>query len=245
MRPSPRPGRPAPSRSATPASPGPPTYATLADAGSTAPIASLLVRAGPQHAPGPAASAAGAAALGLHRRRAAARPGRPHRVRMRHRAAGVLRHRAAHRMHDGPGDGGGAGRPGVASRLPAGHGRRRADALGRTTICVEADPALRRRTSAIRQLLVDHCILGPDTDPPRGIGRDRDDQRQHRAGHPDHDRARLHRRRRVRSCPARGRPALPRPALCRPVRSAPRHGPGGAAGLYVPRQPCRRRSSTG
>ena len=150
-----RPG-PAPSRSAIPHAPDSATYPALAAVGSDRSPDRLAAGARrPGHAPGPA-TALRVAALGLHRRRrGAARPRRAHRLRLRHRAARLVRRRAHYRVHDRPGH--------RWARLPAArHGRRRHPLWRRAGSSSKPTPMPRPvRRGAIRRLCVDHCILGP------------------------------------------------------------------------------------
>ena len=189
--------------------PDSPTYVTLADVGSSAePIVSLLVRAGPGMRPvlRPAARAAPWVFTG---------GGEAQLVLDGLTVSGcdiVLRGsfdtvRITACTID-PGTAG-PGSPPLATAVdgaPLAPGR----------IFVEADPAAPAgEGGTIRQLLVDHCILGPVRTRFGGSVRDADDHRQHRPGPSGDDRHCLHRRGRLRPVAAGHEPPLGRPAVGR------------------------------
>ena len=174
------------------------TYPALADVGSTAdPIVSLLVRAGPGTRPvlRPAPGAGRAPAVGLHRRRRRpARPGRPHRFRLRYRPARLVRHGADHRVHHRPRHRRGglaAARDGGRRRLPGPVPDLRRGRSGRPGSGRGDQPAGR---GPLHPRPRPHAL--------RGIGRDADDHRQHHPGPARDQRHRLHPRGCLRPGPA-------------------------------------------
>ena len=185
-------------------------------------------RAGPSMRP-VLRPAAGTRAVGLHRgRRGTARPRRTHRLRMRHRAARLVRHGAHYRMHDRPGH----RRTRIAATR---HGGRRRPP--------RPVPDLRRGRSwrpGGRERNDPPAPRGPLHPRPgpyafRRGGRDAHDHRQHRPGPSGDDRHCLYRRGRLRPVAAGHEPPLGRPAVggaarrrCREGRVQPcaRTGPG-------------------